>query len=192
MLLSRGYSTDEIKVLDDYVFIVRKKEFGEPSETDNLQNTDDKTHRKRRKRSNPQKLVCLTSNSDYYNKKDHTLYSLNGEELTTKGRFVWSIINLYQKENNPTYEEVDHLFNHKLHLLKKTIIEKSSLDKLRPDRQKRYFSYESDILVSKDGIQYVVSNQWSIGKMEEVISFARSNGWKVEVNQPKNMMSSPL
>ena len=36
MLLSRGYSADEIKVLDDYVFSVSKKESGETDDTNKI------------------------------------------------------------------------------------------------------------------------------------------------------------
>ena len=193
MLLSRGYSLEEIKLLDDFVFIVRKKGYGELEELEdvgNLEHIDGKTPRIRKKRSLPKNLVCLTSKSEFYNKRDHTLYSLNDSEPLTKGRFVWSIISLYQKEFNPTYEEVIHIINYKLNLPQYTIIDKSSLDSLRPDRQKRFFSYDSDILESKDGIQYAVSNQWSIDKMDKIISFARSNGWKVEVKKPTIKVSS--
>jgi hypothetical protein len=190
MLLSKGYSAEEIKILDDYVFIVRKKELGELEDVDNLEPVDSTPPKVRKKRSLPKNLVCLTSESEAYNKRDHTLYSLNDSEPLPKGRFIWSVISLYQRKFNPTYEEVNHLFNYKLNLPKKTIIDKSSLDSLRPDRQKRFFSYESDILESKDGIQYAVSNQWSIDKMDIIISFARSNGWKVEVNNPTSKVSS--
>ena len=195
MLLSRGYSPEEVKLLDDYVFIVRKKGFGkleELEDVDNQERIDGKAPRIRKQRSLPKNLVCLTSNSESYNKRDHTLYSLNDSEPLPKGRFIWSVISLYQKEFNPTYEEISYLFNYKLHLPKKTIIDKSLLDSLRPDRQKRFFSYESDILESRDGIQYAVSNQWSIDKMDVIISFARSNDWKVEVNRPPINVPSPI
>lgn len=136
MLLSKGYTTEEIRILDNYDFFVREKQ---PCETN-----DNKTEcqieyvplRNRRKKSMPKSLVCLTSTSEIYNKRDHTIYSLNDNEPVTKGRLVWSVINLYQKEYNPTYEEVSQLFNHKLNLLGKTIIDESSLDALRPDKQR--------------------------------------------------------
>lgn len=192
MLLSRGYSIEEINELDDYVFIARKKEHVEPSDVDTLEYEDNVIPRKRGRRNSPSNLVSLTSKSEAYNNKDHTLYSLNGGELTTKGRLVWMIIGLYQKEHNPTYEEVYKLFNNKLHLLKHTIIDMSSLGRLSPDRQKRFYSHELDILVSKDGVQYAVSNQWSINKMDEIITFARSNGWTVEVNQPRKEVSNTI
>ena len=57
MLLSRGYSADEIKVLDDYVFIVRKKSLGESTKGD-----DNSILRKSKKRNSPKNLVCLTKN----------------------------------------------------------------------------------------------------------------------------------
>lgn len=118
-----------------------------------------------------------------YKNRDHTLYSLNGEVPVTKGRLVWSIIKLYQEQNNPTFVEVSQLFNYKLNLLGNTVINELSLDALRPDRQKRFYYHESDLLVSKDGIRYAVSNQWSINKMNKIISFAQSLGWKVGIIQ---------
>jgi len=182
MLLSRGYTSEEIKELDDYVFFARKKELGnnvfeesikEKSETVSL--------RERKKRNLPKNLVCFTSKSEAYNKRDHTLYSLNGSEPLTKGRLVWSIISQYQEQYSPTYEEVNQLFNHKLNLLRRTIIDSVSFDALRPDKQKRFYYHETDWMKSKDGIQYAVSNQWSANKMDGIISFARSKGWAIEV-----------
>lgn len=190
MLLSKGYSANEIKILDDYVFIVRKKDVGRSIKSDDTEYYDDSTLRNRKERSTPKNLVCLTSNNEVYNKKDHTLYSLNGSKPTTKGRLVWLTIKQYQEEYTPTYEEISHLFNYKLKLLRKTIINKLSLESLRADRQKRFYYHDADILESKDGIQYAVSNQWSIDKMAEIISFARSYGWKIEIINPKTNISS--
>ena len=180
MLLSDGYSPDEIKILDDYVFVVRKKGFRDNDQAEYSEDTD-VILSKRKKRGIPKRLVCLTSKSESYNRRDHTLYSLNGSGQLTKGRFVWSIISLYQKSYNPTYEEVSQLFNHKLKLLRNTIIDFASLFILRPDKQKRFYYHKLDMLESKDGVKYAVSNQWSVDKMDEIISFARSNGWRVEV-----------
>ena len=182
MLLSRGYSADEIKVLDDYEFYIRKKEVGESTDTNQIA---DPAPRKRKQRSLPKNLVCLTSTSEAYNNRDHTLYSLNGGVPVTKGRLVWSIIKLYQEQHNPTFEEVSQTFNRDLNLLGNTIINELSLAALRPDRQKRFYYHESDLLVSRDGIRYAVSNQWAISKMDTVISFAQANGWKVEVIKQK-------
>ncbi len=181
MLLSRGYTADEIKVLDDYVFSIRKKEAGESVDTNQIAGS---VPRKRKQRSLPKNPVCLTSTSEVYNNRDHTLYSLNGEVPVTKGRLVWSIIKLYQEQHNPTFEELSQLFNRELNLLGNTVINELSLDALRPDRQKRFYYHEPDLLVSKDGIRYAVSNQWAINKMDTVISFAQTNGWKVEVINP--------
>ena len=183
MLLSRGYSVEEIKVLDDYVFSISKKESGVSVDTHEV---EDSTPRKRKQRSLPKNLVCLTSTSEAYNNRDHTLYSLNGETPVTKGRLVWSIIKLYQEQHDPTFEEVSQLFNRELSLLGNTVINELSLFALRPDRQKRFYYNESDLLVSKDGIRYAVSNQWSISKMDKIISFAKANGWKVEVVKPES------
>lgn len=192
MLLSRGYSSDDIKILDDYAFIVTKKDCGDNSQTDNIEQNGDNLlrNRKKNKKNLPKNLVCLTSESDAYNKRDHTLYSLNGSEPLTKGRFVWSIICQYQRDYNPTYEEINQLFNHKLNLLRRTIIDIDSLDALRPDKQKRFYYHDTDMLESKDGIKYAVSNQWSADKMDEILSFARSHGWKIEVVNPKTNISS--
>ena len=178
MLLSRGYSPDEIKALDDYDFLIKKKNSQITSDTNQM---DVAIQRNRKQRSLPKNPVCLTSTSEAYNNRDHTLYSLNGEVPITKGRLVWSIIKLYQEQHNPTFEELSQLFNRELNLLGNTVVNELSLDALRPDRQKRYYYHDSDLLVSKDGIRYAVSNQWTINKMDEIISFAQAKGWRVEV-----------
>ena len=136
--------------------------------------------KKKRRKSLPKKLVCLTSTSEAYNKRDHTLYSLNSNEPVTKGRLVWSIISLYQEQFKPLYEELSQLFNRKLNLLGNTVIDEVSLGALRVDKQKRIYYLEDDLLICADGIRYAFSNQWSKDKMYDVISFARTNGWKVE------------
>lgn len=182
MLLSRGYSADEIKVLDDYDFSVCKRGIRESAD-DNQENSN--PHRRRKQRSLPKNPVCLTSTSEAYNKRDHTVYSLNGQDPVTKGRFVWSVIKLYQEVYSPTFEEANQLFNQQLDLLGYTIIDEASLSVLRPDRQKRFYYHESDFIVSKDGIRYAVSNQWAISKMDAVISFAQEKGWKIEVVKPE-------
>ena len=181
MLLSRGYSADEIKALDDYDFLIRKKEFKVTAETNR---TVDNSPTRRKQRSLPKSPVCFTSTSEIYNKRDHTLYSLNGNKPVTKGRLVWSIIKLYQQMENPTFEAVSQLFNNTLNLPRNTIIDEFSLESLRSDRQRRFYYHESDYIESQDHIRYVVSNQWSIDKMNEIITFAYSKGWKIEIIKP--------
>lgn len=195
MLLSKGYTPDEIKVLDDYVFLIRKKGFGELDGVRAIsatEGTGNSVLKKRRKKNTPQNLVCLTSTSEVYNKKDHSLYSLNGKQFVTKGRFAWSVIKLYQQEFNPTYEEVEYLFNFKLNLLRNTIITESLFDNFKANKQKKFFYHESDMIESKEGIRYVVSSQWSLNKMDEIISFARSKGWTVKVVNPREMATDSL
>ncbi|MBR0274122.1 MAG: hypothetical protein IJQ59_08565 [Bacteroidaceae bacterium] len=181
MLLSKGYSAQELKILDDYDFSIRKKA---SRETESLTQEEASIHRRRKQRSLPKNLVCLTSSSETYNNRDHTLYTFNGDGPLTKGRLVLSIIKLYQEDFSPTFEEVSHLINQDLGFPQNTIIEKLSLEALRPDRQKRFYYHQSDMIESKDGILYAVSNQWSVDKMDRIISFARSLGWTVEVIQP--------
>jgi hypothetical protein len=182
MLLSRGYTAEEIKVLDDYDFSVSKRAF---RDTPNIIQDGSDPHRRRKQRSLPKNPVCLTSTSEAYNKRDHTLYSLNGHEPVTKGRLVWSVVKLYQEIFSPTFEEASLLFNQELDLLGYTVIDEASLAALRPDRQKRFYYHESDFIVSKDGIRYAVSNQWAISKMDAVVSFAQNKGWEVEVIKPE-------
>jgi len=177
MLLSRGYTADEIKILDDYVFFVRKKGFEKVSDIKD----EGKAHRRLKQRCMPNSPICFTSTSEVYNRRDHTLYSLNGVEPLTKGRLVWSIIKLYQQENSPTYDEVSRLFNYELKLPQYTVISESSLELLRPDKQRRFYYHEHELLEGKDGIRYAVTNQWSIKNMDEIITFAKTRGWKVEI-----------
>ena len=182
MLLSRGYTAEEIKVLDDYDFSVSKRAF---RDTPHIIQDGSDPHRRRKQRSLPKNPVCLTSTSEAYNKRDHTLYSLNGHEPVTKGRLVWSVVKLYQEIFSPTFEEASQLFNQELDLLGYTVIDEASLVALRPDRQKRFYYHESDYIVSKDGIRYAVSNQWAISKMDAVVSFAQDKGWEVAVIKPE-------
>lgn len=182
MLLSRGYTAEEIKVLDDYDFSVSKRAF---RDTPNIIQDGSEPHRRRKQRCLPKNPVCLTSTSEAYNKRDHTLYSLNGHEPVTKGRLVWSVVKLYQEIFSPTFEEASLLFNQELDLLGYTVIDEASLAALRPDRQKRFYYHESDFIESKDGIRYAVSNQWAISKMDAVVSFAQNKGWEVEVIKPE-------
>ena len=63
MLLSRGYSADDIKVLDDYDFLIRKKDSKATGQTRQM---DAATPRNRKQRSLPKNPVCLTSTSESY------------------------------------------------------------------------------------------------------------------------------
>lgn len=184
LLISRGYSLDDIKILDDYDFMLKRKDLVGNEESVSTNQVKVELQKKKKRKNLPKNLVCLTSTSDYYNKRDHTLYSLNGGVPVTKGRLVWTIIKLYQQEKSPNFNEVTQLFNKDLNLLRNTVIDESSLDSLRPDRQKRFYYHEEDIIISEDGIPYVVSNQWSVNMMDKIISFAQSLGWKVESINP--------
>ena len=114
-------------------------------------------------------------------KRDNTRYILNkNSDLLFKNRFVLEVVREYLKRNPKTFEELKEVFPDKMQgsgvINKLSFVETKYANK----SNKRHFIREDEILVSKDNIKFVVSTEWAIGNINNIVNFARKEGFEVE------------
>jgi len=89
----------------------------------------------------------------------------------SKGACVLAVVKAYVKDNNPTYKELEKVFPP---LVKRygilNTLEKAK--ELSPDRP-RYFMKDNQILITKDKVNVVVTNQWVHEKFIEFVEFSK-------------------
>ena len=111
-------------------------------------------------------------------KKDTTKYSLCGSGKLFKNGFVLEVVRKFVKENPMSYNDYVSIIN-KLRDDSYTVIEP-----LETAKDGRYFTDEEDIIISADGIKFVVCTEWSIDNITPIILFAQKQGYEV-VSFPK-------
>ena len=79
----------------------------------------------------------------------------------------------FEKENPMTYDDYASKIN-KLRDDSYTVIEP-----LESAKDGRYFKDEDDIIISADGIKFVVCTEWSYFNLKPVIQFAERQGYEV-------------
>lgn len=115
--------------------------------------------------------------SQTYNnsRKDYTKYSLNGVGSYGKGRLALELIRVYVNSNRVDYNELVNLLPK--HLIK-TVEEVNRWKNHTSDTHKRWF--EKDILVSNDGIKFVVSSQHGKGNIGRIFELANKFGYEIK------------
>lgn len=109
------------------------------------------------------------------NGKDYTKYSLNGVGSYGKGRLALEVIRIYIESNPVDYKElVDLLPNH----LIRTVEEVNRWKLQTSDTHKRWF--EKDILISNDGVKFVVSSQHGKGNISRIFELANKFGYEIK------------
>lgn len=112
----------------------------------------------------------------YTNKgKDYTKYSLNGVGSYGKGRLALEIIRVYVKSNPVNYNELVNLLPK--HLIK-TVEEVNKWKSQTSDTHKRWF--EKDILISNDGVKFVVSSQHGKDNISRIFELANKFGYEIK------------
>lgn len=107
---------------------------------------------------------------------DKTKYGFLGSHPMSKRQFVLNVIKHYVTENSKSYDELSKILN-ALKPDAQGVIR--PYDSLQPKQYIRYFVGERDCLKSKDGIKFVVCNQWGLFNIEPIIQFANSQGYNV-------------
>ena len=97
--------------------------------------------------------------------KDYTKYSLNGVGSYGKGRLALEVIRVYVGSNHVNYNELVELLPNRLI---KTVDEVNRWKSQTSDTHKRWF--EKDILISNDGVKFVVSSQHGKGNIGKILS----------------------
>ena len=95
--------------------------------------------------------------------KDYTKYSLNGVGSYGKGRLALEVIRVYVGSNHVNYNELVELLPNRLI---KTVDEVNRWKSQTSDTHKRWF--EKHILISNDGVKFVVSSQHGKGNIGKI------------------------
>ena len=107
--------------------------------------------------------------------KDYTKYSLNGVGSYGKGRLALEVIRVYVGSNHVNYNELVELLPNRLI---KTVDEVNRWKSQTSDTHKRWF--ENDILISNDGVQFVVSSQHGKGNIGKIFELADKLGYEIK------------
>ena len=106
--------------------------------------------------------------------KDYTKYSLNGVGSYGKGRLALEVIRVYVGSNHVNYNELVELLPNRLI---KTVDEVNRWKSQTSDTHKRWF--EKDILISNDGVKFVVSSQYGKGNIGKIFELADKLGYEI-------------
>lgn len=109
------------------------------------------------------------------NGKDYTKYSLNGVGSYGKGRLALEVIRVYVGSNHVNYNELVELLPNRLI---KTVDEVNHWKSQTSDTHKRWF--EKDILISNDGVKFVVSSQHGKGNISKIFELADKLGYEIK------------
>lgn len=109
------------------------------------------------------------------NGKDYTKYTLNGVGSYGKGRLALEVIRTYVESAPVNYRELTELLPTNLI---KTVDEVSSWKLQTSDTHKRWF--EKDILISNDGVKFVVSSQHGKGNIGRIFELADKLGYEIK------------
>ena len=107
--------------------------------------------------------------------KDYTKYSLNGVGSYGKGRLALEVIRVYVGSNHVNYNELVELLPNRLI---KTVDEVNRWKSQTSDTHKRWF--EKDILISNDGVKFVVSSQHGKGNISKIFELADKLGYEIK------------
>lgn len=107
--------------------------------------------------------------------KDYTKYSLNGVGSYGKGRLALEVIRVYVGSNHVNYNELVELLPNRLI---KTVDEVNRWKSQTSDTYKRWF--EKDILISNDGVKFVVSSQHGKGNIGKIFELADKLGYEIK------------
>lgn len=135
------------------------------------------------------KVVDLTANasqkktSEAKNEKEHEakphdsmLYSLDNENFLSKRAFAFHVIRQVV-ENYPhmTFEEILALNRSKVFIRKK-----SEWETMTIDQKSRYCDNEDEILHDANGVEFLVTDQWTKEKIErQIVAICKHFQWKV-------------
>ena len=107
--------------------------------------------------------------------KDYTKYSLNGVGSYGKGRLALEVIRVYVGSNHVNYNELVELLPNRLI---KTVDEVNRWKSQTSDTHKRWF--EKDILISNDGVKFVVTSQHGKGNIGKIFELADKLGYEIK------------
>ncbi len=128
--------------------------------------------------------IIVSQKSTQKGQRDTTKYSLNGgKDYFGKGRFVREVVAHFMEQNPMmTFDQLAQVFPDNLQgsygvLRTLKTINDSNQDK--KDLKTRYLMSEDMILMSADGIRFVVSNQWGRYNFTNILNLLEKWGWNI-------------
>jgi hypothetical protein len=114
--------------------------------------------------------------------RDKTKIIINGNGVRLpKNRFVLEFIKLFINERQRTFSQLKNIFRDELQGSTGVINElKVVLQKYGHTDKKRHFVRKDEILTSSDNIQFVVSTEWTIDNVQEIVKIAEKEGYKID------------
>lgn len=131
--------------------------------------------------------INTLSNDIETEENDTTKYSFDGKENLGKGQLAVSIIEKYMKEHpNLSFEELkdifpDSMMGNSLKLIG-LIVKEDDVKNAPYSYQKKAYGYFKPERRYKDvnGVDFFVSNNWNITNIQNIIDFAKQQGWIIE------------
>lgn len=109
--------------------------------------------------------------------RDKTKYMLDGK-VYPKNRLVLAIVKKYTEQHNPTFEQLNNVFDKSLQG-SLGVVETYENAAQISDCAKRYFMKDEDVL-SLNGQKVVVCTQWGIFNIVKFVKRAQSLGFVIE------------
>ena len=109
--------------------------------------------------------------------RDKTKYMFEGR-VYPKNRLVLAVIKKYVAQNNPTYEELNSVFNKSLQGSLNVVELFDNALKIS-DAAKRYFMKDEDVL-NLHNMKVVVCTQWGIFNIVKFVKLAQTLGFDIQ------------
>lgn len=111
--------------------------------------------------------------------RDNTRYSLDDSAFLSKGRFALAVVSKYVRIHpDKRYEEILTAFPDNLGI--SVVIKQLTHISPKQLNDRRFFSSPNEILSSSDGIRFAVTTQWTISTIQNIVNFAKAQGWNVK------------
>jgi hypothetical protein len=113
--------------------------------------------------------------------RDKTKYLFNEKKLG-KGKLVLEVVTEYLRQNpNSTFQDLIKKFPSDLQGSTGVINTlEFVIEKYANSSKQRHFMKESEILTSSDNIEFVVSTEWGIGNINNILELAKSENYEIE------------
>jgi len=114
--------------------------------------------------------------------RDKTKYIINGTgKRLPKNRFVLEFVRAYLKEKPTDFETLKNIFRDEFQgstgvINKLDFVETKYANK----SNKRHFTGNDEILISKDNIKFVVSTEWGKDNVNNIVDLARKQGFEIQ------------
>jgi 5-methylcytosine-specific restriction protein B len=118
-----------------------------------------------------------TAETNSASNRDKTKYMLNGK-VYPKNRLVLAIVKKYTEQHNPTFNELNDVFDRSLQGSLGVVETYDNAAKIS-DGAKRYFMKDEDVLTLGNQ-RVVVCTQWGIFNIVKFVKRAQSLGFEIE------------